>query len=58
MDDLSQQSLRLLPGQNIQFVKHIRYDKDIEIDLSRFTRMMSNLIKNASEAMGGGGILK
>ncbi len=57
MDDLSQQSLRLLPGQNIQFVKHIRYDKDIEIDLSRFTRMMSNLIKNASEAMGGGGIL-
>ncbi|CAN5214039.1 hypothetical protein BH20VER2_BH20VER2_17800 [soil metagenome] len=57
MDDLSQQSLRLLPGQNIQFVKHIRYDKDIEIDLSRFTRMMSNLIKNASEAMRGGGIL-
>jgi signal transduction histidine kinase len=57
MDELSQQSLRLLPGQNVQFVKHIRYDKDLEIDVARFTRMMGNIIKNASEAMPGGGIL-
>lgn len=57
LEGLSEQSLRLLPGQNIQFVKHIRYADDVEIDLARFTRMMSNLIKNASEAMSGGGIL-
>ena len=57
LDDLSQGALRLLPGQNIQFVKHIRYEGDVEIDLARFNRMMSNLIKNSSEAMNGGGIL-
>lgn len=57
LDDLSEQSLRLLPGLNIQFVKHIRHAGDLEIDLARFTRMMGNLIKNASEAMSGGGIL-
>ncbi len=57
LDELSKQSLRLLPGQNIHFVKHIRYAGDLEIDLARFTRLMANLIKNASEAMPEGGIL-
>jgi signal transduction histidine kinase len=57
LDELGQQSLSLLPGQNIQFVKHIHFDGNLEIDLARFTRMMGNLIKNASEAMKGGGIL-
>jgi signal transduction histidine kinase len=57
LDDLSQGALRLLPGKNIHFVKHIRYEGDIELDLPRFSRMMGNLIKNASEAMAGGGIL-
>ena len=57
LDDLSQQSLRLLAGQNIQFVKHIRYEGEVELDLPRFIRVMGNLIKNASEAMAGGGIL-
>jgi signal transduction histidine kinase len=57
LDDLSQGALRLLPGKNIHFVKHIRYEGDVELDLTRFNRMLSNLIKNASEAMHGGGIL-
>jgi signal transduction histidine kinase len=57
MDELNQQSLHLLPGQNVQFVKHLNYDGTIEIDLARFTRVLSNLIKNAREAMRGGGIL-
>ncbi|MDQ6655164.1 MAG: cyclic nucleotide-binding domain-containing protein, partial [Verrucomicrobiota bacterium] len=57
LDDLSQQSLRLLPGLNIHFVKHIRYQGDVELDLPRFIRMLGNLIKNAAEAMPGGGIL-
>ncbi|MDQ2868438.1 MAG: ATP-binding protein [Verrucomicrobiota bacterium] len=57
LDELNQQSLRLLPGKNIQFVKRIRYDGNVEIDRARFIRMLSNLIKNAREAMNGGGIL-
>lgn len=57
LDDLSEQSLRLLPGLNIQLVKHIRHGGDVVIDLARFTRVMGNLVKNASEAMTGGGIL-
>ena len=57
LDELNQQSLRLLPGKNIQFVKHIRYEGNVEIDRARFTRVLSNLIKNSREAMPGGGIL-
>ena len=57
MDELNQQALQLLPGQNVQFVRRLRYEGDIEIDLSRFTRVVCNLIKNAREAMKGGGIL-
>ncbi|MGI9089065.1 MAG: ATP-binding protein [Chthoniobacterales bacterium] len=57
LDELSEQALQLLPGQNIQFVKHVGYDGMIEIDLARFTRVLCNLIKNAREAMTGGGIL-
>ncbi len=57
LEELNQQSLRLLPGKNIQFVKRIRYDGNIEIDLPRFTRVLCNLIKNSREAMPHGGIL-
>ena len=57
LDEVNQQALRLLPGQNVQFVKHIRYDGLVEIDLARFTRILCSLIKNAREAMAGGGIL-
>jgi len=57
LDELNQQSLRLLPGKNIQFVKHIRYEGNVEIDRARFTQMLANLIKNSREAMPGGGIL-
>ncbi len=57
MEELNQQALQLLPGQNVQFVRHLRYDGEVEIDLSRFTRVLCNLIKNAREAMKGGGIL-
>ena len=57
LDQLNQQSLRLLPGKNIQFVKHIRYEGNVEIDRARFIRVLSNLIKNSREGMPGGGIL-
>jgi signal transduction histidine kinase len=57
LDDLDQQALRLLPGQNIHLVKTVSYDGDLDLDLPRFTRMLCNLIKNAREAMPSGGIL-
>jgi len=57
LDELNQQALRLLPGHNIQFVKHIRHDGNVLVDLSRFIRVLANLIKNAREAMPSGGIL-
>jgi signal transduction histidine kinase len=57
LDELNQQSLRLLPGHNIQFAKNIRYDGNVVVDLSRFIRVLCNLIKNAREAMPSGGIL-
>jgi signal transduction histidine kinase len=57
LEDLDQQALRLLPGQNIHLVKTVTYDGDLDLDLPRFTRMLCNLIKNAREAMPNGGIL-
>jgi signal transduction histidine kinase len=57
LDELNQQALRLLPGQNIQFAKQIRYDGSVIVDLARFIRVLCNLIKNAREAMPSGGIL-
>lgn len=57
LDELNQDSLRLLPGKNIQFAKSIRYDGNVFVDLRRFIRVLSNLIKNAREAMPNGGIL-
>jgi signal transduction histidine kinase len=57
LEELKQQALQLLPGQNIQFVKHLRYDGLLEVDVARFTRVLCNLIKNAREAMPAGGIL-
>ncbi len=57
LDELNQQALRLLPGNNIQFAKNIRYDGNVVLDLSRFIRVLCNLIKNAREAMPSGGVL-
>jgi len=57
LDELKRQSLHLLPGKKIEFVKHIRYQGNIEIDLGRVTRALGNIIDNAIHAMPGGGIL-
>ena len=57
LDQLHQQSLRLLPGENIQLVKAISYNGELDLDLPRFVRVLSNLVKNAREAMPKGGIL-
>jgi signal transduction histidine kinase len=57
LDELNEQALRLLPSHNVQLIKNIGFEGDIEIDLARFSRMLCNIIKNAREAMTQGGIL-
>lgn len=57
LDELNRQSLHLLPGKNIEFIKHIRYQGNIDIDLSRFARALGIVIENSIEAMGRGGAL-
>ena len=57
LDELNEQVLQLLPGQNIRLIKHLRYDGKLVIDLPRMVRVIANLIKNAREAMPQGGIL-
>src|SRR6266480_7478745 len=57
LDELNRQSLHLLPSKSIEFVKHIRYQDNINIDLSRFARAIGNVIENAMHAMPGGGFL-
>jgi len=57
LDELNRHSLHLLPGKNIEFIKHIRYQGSIDIDLSRFARALGIVIENSIQAMGRGGAL-
>ena len=57
LDELNRQVLHLLRSKNIEFVKHIRYQGNIDIDLVRFARAVGNVIENAVNAMPRGGFL-
>lgn len=57
LDELNRQSLHLLPARKIGFVKHIRYDGNIDIDLGRMTRVLGNVIENAVRATADSGTL-
>ena len=57
LDELNRRSLHLLPARKIDFVKHIRYQGDIDIDLGRFARALGNVIENSIHAMPAGGTL-
>jgi signal transduction histidine kinase len=57
LEQLNQQSLRFLPGENIQVVQTVTYNGQLDLDLPRFTRVLCNLVKNAREAMPKGGTL-
>ena len=57
LDELNRRSLHLLPARNIEFIKHIRYQDNIDIDLGRLSRALGNVIENAMEAMPRGGVL-
>jgi signal transduction histidine kinase len=57
LDELNRQSLHLLPARKIEFVKHIRYQGNVDIDLDRMTRSLATVIENAIGAMPAGGVL-
>ena len=57
LDELNRHSFHLLPGRNIQFIKHIRYQGDVDVDLARFARALGNVIENSIYAMPRGGAL-
>jgi signal transduction histidine kinase len=57
LDELNRQSLHFLPSKNIEFLKHIRYQDNIDIDLGRFARAVGHVIENAMQAMARGGFL-
>src|SRR5256886_10691289 len=51
LDELNRHSLHLLPSKNIEFVKHIRYQGNLDIDLGRFARAVGHVIENAMQSM-------
>jgi CRP/FNR family cyclic AMP-dependent transcriptional regulator len=55
LDELNRRSLHLLPAKKIDFVKHIRYQGNIDIDLGRFARALGNVIDNSIHALPAGG---
>jgi signal transduction histidine kinase len=57
LDELNRRSLHLLPPKKIDFVKHIRYQENIDIDLGRFARALGNVIENSIQAMPTGGVI-
>jgi signal transduction histidine kinase len=57
LDELNRQSLHLLTSRNIKFVKQIRYENNVEIDLDRFARALGNVIENSVQAISRGGVI-
>jgi len=57
ISELDIQILGRLPDENIQVTRKIDYHGDFTGDLSRIVRLYANIIKNAAEAMAGGGTL-
>jgi signal transduction histidine kinase len=57
LDELNRRSLHFLPAKKIDFVKHIRYQSNVDIDLGRFARALGNIIDNSIRAMPAGGVI-
>lgn len=58
LDELDLQSLRLLPAKNIELIKHIRYNGNLDVDLARLVRVLGHSVQNACDAMPNGGLLR
>jgi signal transduction histidine kinase len=55
-EELYGQLVRIIPD-NIHLVKETDCNAELDVDVGRFARLLMNLVKNAIEAMPGGGIL-
>jgi signal transduction histidine kinase len=56
-EELESQFTHTLPPA-IHVVRDIHVADDVDVDLGRFTRMLMNLVKNSTEAMRKGGVLR
>jgi signal transduction histidine kinase len=57
LDELNRRALHLLPSKKIEFVKHIRHQGNVDIDLNRMARALAAIIENSIDAMSSGGTL-
>ena len=57
LGELAENSLPLLSEKKVDLTLRVCHDGEIEVDANRFLRMLGNLVKNAKEAMPGGGKL-
>ena len=57
LDELDRNSLHLLPAKNIELVKQLRYQGNIDVDLDRLAQALSNVIENSVRAMPSGGVI-
>jgi signal transduction histidine kinase len=55
---LDEQILDQLPRLGIEVVREVAYEGRLSIDPNRFARLLVNLIKNSTEAMPHGGVLR
>lgn len=58
LDELDEQALNLLPESEIRVERTVAYTGEFTVDRSRFIRLLLNVIRNAAEAMPGGGVLR
>lgn len=58
LEELDEQALNLLPASGITVERSISYHGSFTVDRSRFIRLLLNVIRNAAEAMTGGGALR
>lgn len=56
--ELDEQALNLLAASGIKVERRIAYSGAITVDRSRFIRLLLNVVRNAAEAMAGGGTLQ
>lgn len=58
MEELDEQMLSRLPDAGIRVERHMSYTGELVVDRTRFIRLLLNIIRNAAEAMPGGGLLE
>jgi signal transduction histidine kinase len=58
LEELDEQALHLLPAARIEVERTVGFNGTLVMDRNRFIRLLLNLVRNAVEAMPGGGVLR